>query len=187
MGKKVKLTKIEEETRREQLQRGIKNGSLKSSVDKALNKVSSPIAAPFKNLLKKANVENAVAETAVESFVSSATLIGLAEIVAASGVLTEKVPGLKQFDKEKMDQFGRWLRGYAGDKLGTQTADGAFAVAPALASLISNTGINELLASAEDLVPVAQLSDGESHKEAKAASAAFDELLKGKSNGKNNS
>lgn len=180
MVKKVKLTKIEEETRREQLQRGIKNGSMKSSVDKALDKISSPLSAPFKALLKRVNVEHPIADTAVESFVSSATLIGFAEIMSASGALTEKIPGLKQLDKEKMDQFGRWLRGYAGDKLGTQTADSVFEVAVPLASLISNAGINDLLSSAEEVIPVAQLTEGEDHKQRVNSAKDLEDLSKGK-------
>ena len=155
---KKKLTRHEEESRRDQIKRGMKSGSIKSSIDKGAAKISGPVAAPFKNLLRKVNVDNPVADTAVEAFVSSATMYGLAEILAVSGSFTEKIPGLKALDKDKMDQLGRLLRGYAGEKLGTQTADGAFALAPVMASLISNTGLNELLAATE--APIPQLTEG---------------------------
>lgn len=161
--KAVKMTKLEEETRRQQIQRGIKNGTFKSSVDKSIKKAAEPLAAPIKNLLKKANIEGSFSDKTIETLIHACIGIGLADAVAASSALTEKIPGLKHLDKDKMEQAGRYLRGHVGDKIGSDTADGIFVVGPVLASLISNSGIGELLSAVgQEDSPVPQLTEGES-------------------------
>lgn len=180
MTKKLRITKIEEETRRDQIQRGIKTGSKKATVDRGIKTAADPIAGVLKQVLKKGNIQNNVSDKAIETL--SEALVGytMAELISASGSLTEKIPGLKALDKEKMDQIARWMRGHVGDKAGSQTADGMFAVAPIITQLVSNSAA-ELFEAAD--IPIAQLTEGTKLE------ALPDEVpnKKEKKNGKNNS
>ena len=178
MVKKVRVTKVEEESRREQFQRGIKKGSMSSGMDKGIAQIAEPLSAPMKHFLKKLKVEGGLSDKAVDSFVHACIGMGVAEVASSASVVTEKIPGLKKIDKEKTEQIGRLLRGYVGEKMGSDGADGVFAAAPVFASLISSSVLGDLLSAAEDIAPVAQLTEGEK----------FETIPEtGGKNGKNNS
>jgi hypothetical protein len=153
-----KITKVEEETRRETLQRGIKHGSIQNTIDKALDKYGEPLTDQAVNLFKKAHPGAEVAKPAVDAFVKGSILAGLAEIVGAAHMVGGKIPGLKKIDEEKYKTFAGYLRGYAGQRTGTKTADGMFELAPIVANMLSNPALKELLG--DDEKP-AQLTEGD--------------------------
>ena len=172
MTKDVNVKKIEEETFRDTMQRGVKQGAVKNSIDKALEKVTGPLAEQMQGLLRKLHPDANIADGAVKGFVEFLTLTGAAEIVSASSVITTKVPGLKSLDENTVDKLGRYLRGYSGEQAGTKVSDTAFAIAPVLTSALSNPGLKKVLDEMSDSVP--QLS--ESTTKGKDLGAGIDQL-----------
>lgn len=152
-GRKAKISKVEEEKRRETFQRGIKQGSLKNTIDKAVDKVGNPIADSFKDILKKVHPNAGIADPAVDAFVKNSFMLGFAEIMGASKAVGEKVPGLKKIDAEKYDEFAAYIRGYTGERMGTQTADGMFKVIPAMMEMLGNPELSSILNNIGDDKP----------------------------------
>lgn len=144
MGRKVKISKVEEETRRETMKRGLKHGSIQNGIDKTLNKWGDPVSDKVMGLLTKAHDNAEITKPAVDAFVKSSILAGLSEVIGALGVLSPKIPMLNKVDAGKMEQLEAYTRGYAGQKLGTATADGMFKVAPHFAEMITNPHLKEL-------------------------------------------
>lgn len=159
MGRKVKISKVEEETRRETMKRGVKHGSIKNGIDKTLDKFGDPISGKVMGLLKKAHDKADVTEPAVDAFVKSSMLFGLAEVVNALSAVGTKVPGLSKLDEGMYDAAGAYIRGYAGERAGTKAADGAFKVAPLFADMLANPALKELLEQNGD-TPVPKLTEG---------------------------
>jgi len=147
MSRNVKVTEIKEETFRDTTERGVKQGAVKNTVDKSLERFTDPIAVQLQSLMKKVHPEAGVADDAVKSFVHFLALNGAAEVVTHSSAITTKIPGLKGFTAEKTDALGRWLRGYSGEQAGTKVANTTFAMAPVLASLMSNPDLKNVLDS----------------------------------------
>ena len=150
MKKKLKATKLVEETRRETMKRGAKHGSLKGGIDKILDRFADPAADSATEVLKKLHSGGEVARPAVDAVVKSAFLFGMAEIFATAKHLGTKVPGLNKIDEEKYESAAGYLRAYAGERVGTKSADAAFEIAPMLMQAFSNPMLKDLLDVADD-------------------------------------
>lgn len=159
MSREVNVKKIEEETFRDTTERGVKQGALKNTVDKSLDKVTNPVAEQLQNLMRKVHPEAGIADDAVKSFVHFLALNGAAEIAQHSSAVTGKIPGLKGFTAEKTDAFARWMRGYSGEQAGTKVSNTAFAMAPVLASMMSNPDLKSVLDGVTSDAP--QLPEGD--------------------------
>lgn len=145
MSREGTVKKIQEETFRDTTERGVKQGVVKNTVDKSLSKVTDPVAEQLQNLMRKLHPEAGLADDAVKSFVHFIALNGAAEIAQHSSAVTTKIPGLKGFTEDKTDAFARWLRGYSGEQGGTKVSNTAFAMAPVLASMMSNPDLKSVL------------------------------------------
>lgn len=159
MARKIKVTKVEEESRRETMQRGLKHGSIQNGIDKTLDKFGDPVSEKTVEVLKKIHNGAEVTGPAVDAFVKSAMLFGFAEVFNATSLLGTKIPGLSKIDEEKYEEVAAYLRSYAGQRAGTKTADAAFEVVPVFASMLANPALKDLLNMAEDDVP--RLTEGE--------------------------
>ena len=155
-GRKLsKVSKIEEETRREQLQRGVKQGTVKNSIDKAVDKFGDPVSERMKEVLKKIHPNAAVTDGAVDSFVKSSFILGFAEVLGASKILGGKIPLMKGVDAEKFEELASYMRGYAGERNGTAAADGVFELAPMVAEALANPDLKTILSAVSDDRPPA--------------------------------
>lgn len=150
-----KVTKVEEETRRETLQRGVKHGSIQNTIDKTLDKFGDPVSGKAVELFKKLHPSADIAAPAVDAFVKGSILAGLAEIVGAAHMVGDKIPGVKKIDQDKYAKLAGYLRGYAGQRTGTQAADGVFQLAPVVMDLLSNPALKELLGDDKATAPAA--------------------------------
>lgn len=159
MGRKVKISKVEEENRRETMKRGLKHGSIQNGIDKTLDKFGNPVSEKVIGVLKKAHDKADITEPAVDAFVKSSMLFGFAEVVNALSVLGTKVPGLNKIDEAKYEQLQAYLRGYAGQRAGTKTADGMFKIAPLVADMLANPALKDLLDENGD-TSVPKLTEG---------------------------
>ena len=160
MARKIKVTKVEEENRRETMQRGLKHGSIQNGIDKTLDKFGDPVSDKTVEVLKKLHEGADVTGPAVDAFVKSAMLFGFAEVFNAASVLGTKIPGLNKIDENKYEEAAAYIRSYAGQRAGTKTADAAFEVAPIFASMISNPALKEILNLSDDEDEVPRLTEG---------------------------
>lgn len=144
-GKKVKVSRIEEETRRETVTRGIKHGSLQNTIDKVLDKYGDPFSEKATDVMKKLHPGADVAAPAVDALIKSGLLAITAELAANAKHIGTRIPGFKAIDAEKYEGLAAYVRSYAGQRTGTKTADSLFKLAPMLANIISNPQLSELL------------------------------------------
>jgi len=143
--KGVKITKITEESRRDTFQRAVKHGSMQNTIDKVLDKAGSPVAEKANEMLAKLHPGADIAAPVVDSFVKSSILAGLAEVLGSAHLVGSKIPGLNKVDEEKYTALSAYLRSYAGQRAGTQTADASFKLAPLVMGMLSNPAIKEVL------------------------------------------
>jgi hypothetical protein len=164
MGRKVsKVTKLEEESARDTMQRGIKHGSIQNTIDKTLDKVGDPVSERTVEVMKKIHPSADIAAPVVDVFMKGAILTGFAEIMGATKHVGSKIPGLSKIDEEKYDQLAAYIRSYAGQRTGTKSADAVFAIAPIFANMLTNPDLAKIFENEGDPA-VAQLTEGDSEQ-----------------------
>lgn len=164
MGRKVsKVTKLEEETARDTMQRGMKHGSIQNTIDKTLDKWGDPVSEKTVEVMKKVHPGADIAAPVVDVFMKGAILTGFAEIMSATKHVGSKIPGLSKIEQEKYDELAGYIRSYAGQRTGTKSADAVFAIAPVFVNMLTNPDLAKIFEKDGD-PPVAQLTEGDSEQ-----------------------
>ena len=161
-GKIKKVTKVEEETGRETIQRALKHGSLQDIIDKGLDKLGDAPTAKAVELLKRIHPGAEIASPGVDALLKTGIISLFAEVAGAGNILGSKIPGVKKVDEEKYTEIAAYLRSYAGQRLGSQSANAVFAVAPIFADMLSNPALADILKDSDEKESsIPQLTEGE--------------------------
>src|SRR3990172_8441148 len=158
---KERIVKVVKEKRTSQVARGVKQGMIKSTVDKLVERIVTPLAEKITPKLHEMHPGLQLADPAVTSLLEFALLNALAEILEVSGPLLTKAPGVNMSREEavaKTQALALWMRNYSGEKLGEQVVEAAIQLVPVFKDMLSQTDLSELLGAAED---VAQEQDAE--------------------------
>ena len=161
MVRKVKVTHVKEEGRADTIKRGVKHGSIKNTIDKQINKFGDPLVEKSVELFKRLHPNADITQPALDAFVKSGMMLGLAEVMEASKYVAQHIPGAKKIDPEKFASLGGYMRGYAGESAGTKTADGMFKIAPTLLGMLNNPALTEILSGLNE----DDASDGDKPKQ----------------------
>lgn len=123
----------EVETRRATVMRGVKEGALKSVVDKLVNTVSDPVCQAIMPKFQVAFPNGShLLEPAVKAALEFVFIMGMAELMVFAGPMATKiVPSSKPEDiSQKSQLLAVWMRKYAGERVGEQLVEAATAVFP---------------------------------------------------------
>jgi len=151
---KERIVKVVKEKRTSQVARGVKQGMIKSTVDKLVERIVTPLAEKITPKLHEMHPGLQLADPAVTSLLEFALLNALAEILEVSGPLLTKAPGVNMSREEavaKTQALALWMRNYSGEKLGEQVVEAAIQLVPVFKDMLSQTDLSELLGAAEDV------------------------------------
>lgn len=151
---KEKIVKIVKEKRTSQVARGMKQGMIKSTVDRVVDQIVTPLADKITPKLHEMHPGLQLADPAVKSLLEFALLNALAEILEVGGPLITKAPGVNLSKEEaiaKTQALALWMRNYSGEKLGEQVVEAAVQLVPLFRDMLSQTDLSELLNAAEDV------------------------------------
>lgn len=126
----------------------IKQGMAKESFDKVLDNMAKPLANMLKPTLQKLNPNIDFLDPVVQSGLEMATCNAIAEIVKASGYIAHNIPGLNMSEDEaidKMDAAARALRGYSGERLGTEAGKVSVMLFPMVKQFLTNANLAGIL------------------------------------------
>lgn len=165
---KEKIVKIVKEKRTSQVARGVKQGMIKSAVDRVVEQIVGPLSDKITPKLHEMHPGLQLADPAVRSLLEFALLNALAEILEVGGPLITKAPGVSMSRDEaaaKTQALALWMRNYSGEKLGEQVVEAAVQLVPLFRDMLSQTDLSELLNAAEDVsqehtVEEAQAAEG---------------------------
>jgi hypothetical protein len=149
------ISKVIKEKRTSQLARGVKQGMIKSTVDRVVAPIVQPLADKILPKLRELHPGLQLAEPAVKSLLEFALLNALAEILEVGGPLLTKAPGINLSKEEataKTQALALWIRNYSGEKLGEQAVEAAMQLIPLFKDMLSQTDLSDLLSAAGDEV-----------------------------------
>ena len=131
------------ETRRATVMRGVKEGALKTVVDKLVHTMSDPVCQAIMPKFQATFPNgNHLLEPAVKAALEFAFIMGIAELmVFAAPAATKVIPSSNPEDlAQKSQLLATWMRKYAGERVGEQLVEAAMAVFPMIMEQFS--GIN---------------------------------------------
>lgn len=149
-----RIVKVVKEKRTNQVARGMKQGMIKSAVDRVVDQVVGPMADRITPKLHELHPGLQLADPAVKSLLEFALLNALAEILDVAGPLLSKTPGLNMSTDDavaKCQALALWMRNYSGEKLGEQVVEAAVQLVPLMKDMLSQTDLSELLSAAEEV------------------------------------
>jgi hypothetical protein len=149
---KEKIVKVVKEKRTSQVARGVKQGMLKSTLDRFVDQLITPITDSITPKLHEFHPGLRLADPAVKSLLEFALLNAIAEILDVGGPLIAKAPGISLSKDEasaKAQALSLWIRNYSGEKLGEQAVDAAIQLTPLFKDLLVQTDLGELLNAAD--------------------------------------
>ena len=121
------------ETRRSTVMRGVKEGALKSVVDKLVHTMSDPVCQAIMPKFQ-ATFPNGthLLEPAVKVALEFAFIMGIAELmVFAAPTASKIIPSSNPEDLSRKSQLlATWMRKYAGERVGEQLVEAAMTVFP---------------------------------------------------------
>lgn len=121
------------ETRKAIVMRGIKEGALKSVVDKLIHTMSEPVCQAIMPKFQTTFPNGAhLLEPAVKAALEFAFIMGIAELmVFAAPTASKIIPSANQDDLARKSQLlATWMRKYAGERVGEQLVEAAMTVFP---------------------------------------------------------
>jgi hypothetical protein len=137
----------ETEDRRATVMRGVKEGALKSVVDKLVLTMSDPVCQAIMPKFQSAfpNGQHLM-EPAVKAALQFAFLMGIAELmIFAAPTASKIIPSVKASDMEQKSQLlATWMRKYAGERVGEQLIGAAMAVFPMVMEQFSDINTADL-------------------------------------------
>jgi hypothetical protein len=134
------------EARHLSVMRGIKQGALKGMVDKLVDSMSGPISESIVKNLSDNHPSLEVLEPAVKAALSFIVIMGIAELINVAAPMTGKtLPGLTEDNAaEKGKLLARWMREYAGEKVGSQVVEAGLQVFPLVMAHFSEIDTQDL-------------------------------------------
>ena len=151
---KDKIVKLVKEKRTSQVARGLKQGVIKSTVDRVVEPIVAPMVDKIVPKLHELHPGLQLADPAVKSLLEFALLNAIAEILEVAGPLIAKAPGVNMTQDEavaKTQALALWIRNYSGEKLGEQAVEAAMQLVPLFKDMLSQTDLSDLLSAAEDV------------------------------------
>lgn len=151
----------EAETRRMTVMRGVKEGALKSVVDKFVQTMSTPVTQAILPKFQAAFPNGAhLIEPAVKAALEFAFIMGIAELMVFAAPMASKVlPSANSEDMAKKSQLlVTWMRKYAGERVGEQLVEAAMAVFPMVMdqfSEINTADLSDMLSAGAEEVTAA--------------------------------
>lgn len=140
-------------SRKDIYKKTVKQGVAKESFDKLLNNMAKPLANMLKPTLQKLNPNIDFLDPVVQSGLEMATCNAIAEIVKASGYVAHNIPGLNMSEDEailKMDAAARALRGYSGERLGTEAGKMSVMLFPMVKKFLTNASLAGIIDMPEE-------------------------------------
>lgn len=138
---------IEFESRRETVMRGLKEGALKTIVDKMVGQVSGPIMQSIAPKFKESFPEGAhLLEPAVQGALEFAFIMGIAELIMFAAPAAGRVmPSQNPEDlAHKTKLLATWMRKYAGERVGEGLVEAAAQVFPMIMDQFSSVQTSDL-------------------------------------------
>jgi hypothetical protein len=139
------------DSRRITVMRGVKEGALKSVVDKLVHTMSDPVCQAIMPKFKETFPQGGhMLEPAVKVALEFAFIMGIAELMLfAAPTASRIIPTTSPEEMTKKSQLlATWMRKYAGERVGEQLVEAALAVFPMVMtqfSEISSTDVAEIL------------------------------------------
>jgi hypothetical protein len=151
---KERIVKVVKEKRTSQVARGVKQGMIKSTVDRVVEQNVTPLADKITPKLHEMHPGMQLADPVIKSVLEFALLNALAEILEVGGPLITKAPGVNMSHDDavaKTQALALWMRNYSGEKMGEQVVEAAIQIIPLFKDMLSQTDLSELLNAAEDV------------------------------------
>lgn len=127
--------------------KGMKEGALKTIVDKMVDSISGPVVDSIISKFKETNPAAAtLAEPAVKAAFQFAFMMGMAELMDWAGPMAHKVmPNANQDNIERKSRFiSIWMRKYAGERIGEELIEAVVKVFPMVMAEFSNVSVDDL-------------------------------------------
>lgn len=126
--------------------RGVKQGALKGMVDKMVDSLAGPISDSIVKNLSEDHPAMKVLEPAVRAALSFIVIMGVAELLLFAAPMAGKaLPNISEDDAgEKGQLLARWMREYAGEKVGEEVVDAALHVFPLIMAQFSSVETDDL-------------------------------------------
>jgi hypothetical protein len=138
------------EKRLDPFKKGVKEGAIKKSLDKAISPITAAVAEAINEKLQTIHPNTKLAAPMVQSAIKCAIIMGFAELLdIASPVIGDRT----SFDPEKVDLASHFMRKYAGEKLGTEVIDLAVQIAPIVMSAFTEFNLKDLQEAIEEEEP----------------------------------
>lgn len=140
---------------------GVKKGAVKKGVDKVTQKVSLPVAEAINEKLQALHPNMALTAPMVQSGMQAIIVLGFAELLDIAG------PHIPSDSLKKADLGARFMREYAGEKVGSDIVDYAAQFLPVIMAAFSEVSEEDLMAtlSEEDIEVSNDVSELEENEE----------------------
>lgn len=135
------------DSRKAQVMRGMKEGLIKGVVDKAVDGMTSPIVSAIMPKVDELKLDKNLVEPAVRAALRFAVTMGLAELVDFMAPMAGKViPNSTEDDmKRKGVLLAQWMRKYAGERVGEDLINAATAILPLIMEQFSAIKSEDLM------------------------------------------
>jgi hypothetical protein len=128
--------------------KGMKEGAIKKSVDKAISPITSPVAEAINRKLQEMHPNAELAAPMVQSAIKCAIIMGFAELLDVAAPFIEE---RTNFDPEKVDLASGFMRKLAGEKVGAEVVDLAIQFVPIIMSAFAEFQVSDLREAVQDL------------------------------------
>lgn len=153
-------TQLTPESRLDSFTKGMKQGVIKTAVDKVIDGITEPITSAILKNLAPDSPLTPVLEPAVKAIMSFIVAMGFAEAAAYFGPMAGKaIPSVGGDNlEEKTQLLAVWIRRYAGEKIGEQAINAAVEIFPLVLGHFSSITNEDLKIALHDDEPALENS-----------------------------